>query len=54
MATARSFLLVPVTLCLLVLAAAAEQQGKATTTLLLIHGKALCKSNPSRIISSKH
>ncbi|KXG36932.1 uncharacterized protein LOC110432438 isoform X1 [Sorghum bicolor] len=55
MATARSFLLIPVTLCfLLVLAAAVEQQGKATTTLLLIHGKALCKSNPSRIISNAH
>jgi hypothetical protein len=53
MATTRLFLLIPVTLCFLLVLAVAKQ-GKENSNVLVIQGTAQCKSNSSRIISSKH
>ncbi|XP_066396576.1 uncharacterized protein [Miscanthus floridulus] len=49
MATTRSFLLIPVTLCSFLLVLAAAEQGKA---ILVIQDKVRCKSDLSRIISN--
>lgn len=41
------------TLCFLLVVLAAQGKDNDTVAILVIDGKAQCKSNPSRIISSK-
>jgi hypothetical protein len=57
MATCRSLIMVPVTLCFLFLVLPAQSKenlaGRENLAVVIFYGTARCKSNPSKIISSK-